>query len=433
MTTTLRTRVYHAGLWTMSSHLATQLLRFIGNLILTRLLFPEAFGLMGIVQVVLIGLALLSDVGITPSIIRSKQGNTAGFLNTAWSIQVIRGFGIYVTLLLFSFPIATFYDQPLLEQILPVVGLTAIINGFASTHIALANRDLLLKKIALLEIGSYALGLTATITLAWLDRSVWPLVWGALISATIKTVASHFLYADRSNRFAWNSDALGELINFGRWILLGSILTFFAAQGGRLIVGKLIGIEYLAYFILASTINIMLPEFMSKIGNKVLFPAYSKVERKDPRRLYPVLKKSRLIMIIPVWLVAVVVVFSSEQLISMLYDPRYSTAGWMLQYLSIGTMFGILTRSYGGVLWAKGKVATNTLLLAIQIVVHYSIMLIGFQVAGLHGMMLSFPTSTFIMYWVNAYIFSRLKLWQPEIDVPIICLSAVITYIAVIY
>jgi hypothetical protein len=61
------------------------------DLILTRLLFPEAFGLMALVQVFMGGLQMFSDLGVNMSIIQSKRGEDPDFLNTAWTFQILRG------------------------------------------------------------------------------------------------------------------------------------------------------------------------------------------------------------------------------------------------------------------------------------------------------------------------------------------------------
>ncbi|WP_416670812.1 oligosaccharide flippase family protein [Egbenema bharatensis] len=69
--------------WTLIGYGGSQVLRFGSNLLLTRLLFPEFFGLMGLVNVFIIGLALFSDVGIGVSIVQNKRGEEPAFANTA--------------------------------------------------------------------------------------------------------------------------------------------------------------------------------------------------------------------------------------------------------------------------------------------------------------------------------------------------------------
>ena len=84
------------------------------NLVLTRLLFPEAFGMMALVFVFIGALNLMSDVGLLPSIIRSERGDTPEFLQTAWTIKVVRGFWIAGLAIVFAWPYAKFYDYDIL-------------------------------------------------------------------------------------------------------------------------------------------------------------------------------------------------------------------------------------------------------------------------------------------------------------------------------
>ena len=63
---------------------------------LTRLLFPEAFGLMALIQTFMIGLAMFSDLGIGPAIIQSDRGEDPDFLNTAWVMQILRGICLWL-------------------------------------------------------------------------------------------------------------------------------------------------------------------------------------------------------------------------------------------------------------------------------------------------------------------------------------------------
>ncbi len=111
---TLKQRAIRGSLWTLSGHTSSQILRLGSNLILTRLLFPEAFGLMALVQTFIIGLEMFSDVGIRPSIIQNHRGNDPSFLNTAWTIQVIRGFMLWLGACLMAIPAANFFHQPML-------------------------------------------------------------------------------------------------------------------------------------------------------------------------------------------------------------------------------------------------------------------------------------------------------------------------------
>lgn len=140
--------------WTIAGYGASQILRLGSNLILTRLLFPELFGLMTLVNIFITGLHLFSDIGVGPSIIQNKRGDDPVFLNTAWTLQVIRSFGIWLCCILLAWPVANFYDMPQLLWLIPLVGLNTIINGFNSTALYTLNRHMAIAQLAIFELGA---------------------------------------------------------------------------------------------------------------------------------------------------------------------------------------------------------------------------------------------------------------------------------------
>ena len=92
----LRSRILRAGFWTFFGHISSQAVRLGSNLIMTRLLVPEMFGVMAIANLVLFGLALFSDVGIGQGIVQSRRGHDPVYLNTSWTVQIIRGIVIWL-------------------------------------------------------------------------------------------------------------------------------------------------------------------------------------------------------------------------------------------------------------------------------------------------------------------------------------------------
>src|SRR5688500_17508208 len=174
--TRLSRKVFTGSVWTIGAYGASQLMRLASNLVLTRLLFPAAFGIMGIVAVVLQGLQMFSDLGVTSAAVRHPRGDDEEFLRTAWSVQLSRSFVVYGLVVLSAYPVARFYRMPELTSLLPVSGLSVIITGLASTALITKNRKLELGPLTAIELGTQALGVGVTIALAWWRPSVWSLV-----------------------------------------------------------------------------------------------------------------------------------------------------------------------------------------------------------------------------------------------------------------
>src|ERR1700677_5161062 len=106
-------------------------MRFVGSIILTRLFAPELFGLMTLLTTIIVGLTLFSHIGLEDSVIQNLRGDEEPFLNTVWTIQVLRGIGLWLVMMIVAWPVAHFYDQRLL-WLLPFVGFASVISGFSS-------------------------------------------------------------------------------------------------------------------------------------------------------------------------------------------------------------------------------------------------------------------------------------------------------------
>ena len=145
----VRGRAARGAVWAIAGFGGGQALRFVGNLILTRYVAPEAFGIMVIVNTFLTGLALFSDIGIGASVIQNKRGDESAFLNTAWTLAVIRGIAIALVASLCAWPAAWFYDQPALLALLPVAALNVVAYGAASMRLVVANRRLQLGRLTI--------------------------------------------------------------------------------------------------------------------------------------------------------------------------------------------------------------------------------------------------------------------------------------------
>lgn len=422
----LRYRALRASAWTVGGNLTSVAIRLGSNLVLTRLLFPEAFGIMAIVQAIMVGIALLTDVGIEPAIIQNKRGHEPVFLNTAWTMQAMQGVLIWLMVCGLAPFVANLYDQPILTGLLPVAALGAVLGGLSSTKLVAASRVLNIKKRVLIEVSSYSLGILLTILLAWVYKSIWSLVCGGLIGALVKTLASHFLHDGAKNRFAWEWASVKALFGFGQWVIVSSALTFLAGEGSKLLLGAFLGVKLLALFTLASTMSLVFWQIAQQLNSRVFFPAYSEVARERPERLRVIAARSRLFLIVPGWLVALFFVFWGDDFMSLLYDSRYTESGQILQVLAMGMLAGVVGGSYNGLLWAKGMVRASTILLVLQVFVQVVGMVIGNYFFGDKGVILSAALAAWLLYPVQAYIHARIDLWYPRLDVPILLVSMIV-------
>jgi O-antigen/teichoic acid export membrane protein len=288
----LHALVRRGAVWSMLAYGGSHVLRFGGNLVLTRLLFPEAFGLMALVNGLLQGLQLFSDFGVGPSIIQSARGDDPRFLNTAWTLQAIRGVCLWIVACAIALPFARFYGDPALAWILPLAGLAALIAGFHSTRLFSLQRHVDLARVSVIEVGSYAIGLVVMMVWAAIDHSIAALVAGGIASSLAKLVLSHTALPGIPNRFQWDRTSLSSLLLFGRWIFFSTILTFLVGQSDRLVFGKLVPIAMLGVYNVGAMIATMPETALARLAQTVFFPAYSRVQNSS-RDLSAVFARAR--------------------------------------------------------------------------------------------------------------------------------------------
>jgi len=341
-------------IWTLVGYGSSQVLRLGSNLILTRLLVPELFGLMALVNTFIIGLNLFSDIGINPSIVRSQRGEEPDFLNTAWTLQVIRGFGLWIGCWLIAFPVSQFYDEPKLIWLIPIVGFNTIISGFNSTSLALLNRKIEIGKLTIIEISTQIISLVVMIIWAFFRPNIWALIIGTLVSNIFKLCWSHYI-SPIHHRFIWNQDCLRELVTFGRWIFISTAMTFLASQADRLILGKLVSIEMLGVYTIAFTFADIPKQVAGKISDKIIFPLISQnIDLPREQLKAKILHKRFYLLLISAVLIAILFSFG-DVLINILYDERYMSASWMLPLLALGLWPLILSLTIDKVLFALGN------------------------------------------------------------------------------
>ncbi|NJK38156.1 MAG: oligosaccharide flippase family protein [Oscillatoriales cyanobacterium SM2_3_0] len=351
----LKNQAIRGTIWTLAGYGGGQTLRLGGNLLLTRLLVPELFGLMALVQTFIIGLTLFSDIGIRPAIIRSSRWQDEKFLNTAWTMQVIRGCWIWLGCLLVAWPVAKFYGDDRLIWLLPLVGLTALISGFNSTSLAVLNRKMEVGKLTRFEAIAQAVTLLVMVVWAYFRPSIWALVIGNLVGSVLKLVWSHRIDPDISNRFAWEKSSLRELVSFGQWIFISTAMTFVATQADRLILGRLFSLEFLGIYTVAFTFADLPRQIAQKVASQVVFPVISRYTHLDRSELrLKVLRKRRFLLLGLASLVALLASFG-DLLVLTLYDERYQQASWMLPVLALGLWPFLLSATIDKTLFAIGK------------------------------------------------------------------------------
>jgi O-antigen/teichoic acid export membrane protein len=364
-----------AALWLLGSNLTSQALRLASNLLLARWLAPEAFGLIAAVNTLYFGLVMFSDLGIWQSIVRSARGNDPRMLGTAWSVQLLRA--VVLALAVLGLALAahgaaatgqvvagTVYADPRLPWMIAAFALCALVQGGESMQLACAQRDLRGKELARLELLTQGVAMAVTLALVWATRSPMALVAGALAAAVARTALSHASLPGAAVRPCWDRSCLGELIGFGKWTFVSSIVGFVAAHGEKLLLGALLATASFGVFSIASLLVAALAGVFSSLNGHVVFARLSEAARNSQADLAQVYLRVQRLADIGLGLAAGLLMVAGQWIVVALYDARYQGAGWMLQWLALG-LVALRHQVVEQLMFALGRpqtVTTNNLL-----------------------------------------------------------------------
>jgi O-antigen/teichoic acid export membrane protein len=412
--------------WALAGYAASQILRLGLNLILWRLLVPDVFGLMTIVSAVMQGLAMFSDIGIGPSIIQHERGDEPKYLNTAWTIQVVRGVALFLCATVAAVPVARFYGNPQLSSLIVMVALGLFISGFNSTKLFTATRKIALGRLTVIDLASQFLGLLVTLSVAYATRSIWAIVWGGLVGNLFKMAASHVALPGIRNRLFWDRDNAAVLMKFGRWVFFSTLLTFAAMQSDRLIFGKLVAIGKLGVYNIANVWASIPLAIVDRVFEVALFPALCRFNHDDSAFARTFRNTRRPWLILAGWQCTCLIA-GGPALIRFLYDRRAADAQWIVQILAASMWLFALENANGTALMARGHpkfVAAGNLAKLLAMIVFIPL---GMKLRGFFGAVVGYALSELFRYVVSVVTLAYLRVRMFRDDVLLTSLVIVTT------
>jgi O-antigen/teichoic acid export membrane protein len=403
--------------WIILGYGLSQIIRLSSNLVLTRLLVPEMFGLMALMHAFIIGLSMFSDIGIGPSIIQNPRGDDQKFLNTAWTMQFIRGIILFVLCLFISWPLSLFYQDHRILWILPLTSLTLLIGGLNSTAIFSLNKQLYVGKLIALELASQIISTVIMVLWGLVSPSIWALILGNLVASVIHMIWSHRLTTGYKNNFCWDRVAAKEVLSFGKWVFFSTAMTFLSLQADNLVLGKIFSLELLGVYIIASAFANIPRQIIGQLSHKLIYPIISSqihLERGSLR--LKILEKRRMALLLVAPFLALLISFG-DFIILILYDERYASGAWMLPILAIGLWPRVLSYTIDPVFLALGKpkyAAYGNLLVFIVLVFGVPL---SFYFSGLVLVIILIATKELMSYIVIYYGLRKEKMTAAGQDI----------------
>lgn len=389
----------NATKWNAISLFFKQGLRLSSNIILTRLLSPEIFGLMALVNMIMQALTMLSDIGLRPSLIRSQREDD-DFVLTAWTLQVVRGVVIWLIVCTVAWPASIFFNQESLSYILPISGLIALFMGLNSISIVLAQKHLNYKRITLFEITTSVLGLLLMTALAYEYRNVWSLVIGGVFTTALMTVFSFVFLPSIKHRFRWEPGTVRELFHFGKWVFLSTALAFFVMQFDKIALGKLATMETLGLYSIAMVWASIPKLIVDQLANRIFFPVIAELYRNNKLDEIKTLRKEILVI---TSVTAIFLIVTGQSIIELMYTDDYVGAGIILIILGALAWFETIDSLNTQILLTIGRPKDKILSQLISLLIFSVLIVPAYNYLGVIGIALLAVFTVMIRAFINNF------------------------------
>jgi len=401
-------------------------LRFGSNLILTRLLFPEAFGLMALVQVVVMGLEMMSTFGLRASVIQNKRGDEPAFLNTAWTLQILRGLLLYGALWLLIPVFVAFYDQPVLAQVLPVAGLSLILMGLHSTKSLTVERHMQLGLKMSLTLLAQVAGLVAMSLLAWWLQSVWALVVGVLVQPLVALILYQIYLPGHTSRLGWDKSAVRDILKLGKYLFFSTIATYFIKQSDRAVLGVFIPIDLLGVYGIAYALAVLPVTLATTVADSVVFPLYRMHHPTESASNQANIFKARRLVAVGALAVTATLAFIGPWLVELLYDARYTLAGPIAVLLCLGNVPMIVLNGTMNAALSKGDSLRFMIMNVSTATCQLALVYLAVKHLGVIGAPLGVGLAQLLTYPLLTYFLRRYANWDFKGDAGLICAGAAV-------
>jgi O-antigen/teichoic acid export membrane protein len=342
--------------WMGLGYGTVQVLRLVNNVILARLLAPPILGLMAVVNSIRTGVELLSDVGIMQNIISSPRGEEPDFYDTAWTLQAIRGLVLAAICLILAVPLARFFEYPELAAILPVASLFFVFTGFDSTARPLIQKQLQVARLNVFDIAIAVVSVIVHVTLALITPTIWALILGSVLTGAATLIGSFLFIPGMRHRFMIDPESARQVLKFGKWVFLSSIVYFFAMNFDRLYFAKQITLSQLGVYGIARSLADVISLFVGRASSFVLYPAVAASGLAPLELRHKLLRGRRTLLFLTAIGVGAFMALSGE-IVDLLYDSRYHEAALILPILCIGVWFSILTSTNDSILMGLSRPA----------------------------------------------------------------------------
>jgi O-antigen/teichoic acid export membrane protein len=350
--------------------------------VVSRFLSASQVGLAAIAMMILGFASVLSDFGINKVLIKEQDDLDPGLRASLYSLELILGFAVWILVWVSSPSLARYYVAPELAPLLRQGSICLLMVPIGHQFYFLLSRDLLFKKLAIIEIISSIFGLAIAIFAAVLNEGAYAPVWGWTGTACVKYCLIAFVgWREYPLTAVWKVEGLLPHLQFGFYATVEYIISYISTNIDYFVVGIFLGPQDLGYYTLAYQVAAFAPQKIAPILTRVAFPTFAQQQANGAVLRASYLNFSQLATVLTLPLLAGLLI-TAPVLVPVVFGIAWERSIVVIQLL---TIFGIgrmviipvvpllLAKGRADLAFASGAIFTLTTFAVLLLIVHIGI------------------------------------------------------------
>ena len=374
----LNNKIKTASKWSAITELIVRLLVPIVNMVLARLLTPEAFGIVATLNMVISFAEIFTDAGFQKYLVQHEftdEQDRQESTNVAFWSNLVMSLFLWGIIALFSDGIARVVGNPGLGNVLVIACLSIPLAAFSSIQSALYKRDFDFKTLFKVRLVSALIPVFITIPLAFILRSYWALVIGTLVQNLVNAVLLT-CYSKWKPHLYYSWLKLKEMLSFSIWSMIEQISIWLTGYVDVFIVGTMLSQYYLGLYKTSSSIVGQIMGLITAATTPILFSSLSRLQNDEEefKQMFFRFQKIVGLMIIPL---GVGIYCFSDLITSILLGSQWGEASGFIGLWGLtGSLTIVLSYFSSEVYRAKGRPKLSVLAQWLHIVVLWPVVLV---------------------------------------------------------
>jgi O-antigen/teichoic acid export membrane protein len=402
--------------WAFLERFGTQTLQMVIFIVLARILAPEAFGLIGMLAVFIAVSQSLTDSGFGQALIQKKDTDEIDYSSVFYINLVVSSF-VYLLLYVSAPYIASFYNEPMLVDLVRVLSLRFIISAFSMVQIAKLTKEVRFKELMVAKLPSTLLGGVAGITAAMKGFGVWSLVIQQLTDVTAYSLQV-WIQSKWIPKWLFDWKRVKSLFDFGSKMMIEGVLSAIYRNIYELMIGRFFSTAEVGFYTQANKLKQVPVQNVSSTLGRVTFPILAEIQNDNVRlkSAYKKVVRQIFLIISPIMVAGIVL---AEPLFRMVLTEKWLPAVPYFQWLCVSGLFYPVNAYNLNILKVKGRsdlflylglVKKGIAILGILIFVQFSVL----------ALVIYRAFHSIIAYYINSYYsgkFIDYGVWEQVRDI----------------